>query len=381
MGEVNLPELARREAAAQSAAGDLSARLNSLENGLAGAHARVAAGAAAADAAIQALKQKQGNADARLSAIQQAWGERIDGVAQELTARISSTAAAQEEAATRALATLAYAGLAAAALLAALLGASVWLEGRGRRTLQRDISRALARQGAEFRQVLEALPPARDNSVSMPDWNSLEARLRHLVERGDNSAAPAPRRPVAVSPTSEKTTVLAGSLTEPAVASRLLWPADFFDPESPLSRWRFLLEGHLADDRHPALSVLTHLLGLRALLRPPVTATPTEIASALFRLSESLHAYWHSLTDLSAEDRQQASAAWLQGMRALMAGADARLDLREVRPGARVDPDLMHAVLEGPGNHLNVADVFSWAVLDRAGDRFRVLHRAQIAST
>jgi hypothetical protein len=49
--------------------------------------------------------------------------------------------------------------------------------------------------------------------------------------------------------------------------------------------------------------------------------------------------------------------------------------------GARVDPDLMIPVTEGAGNHLNVAEVLSWAVMDRSGDRPRILHRAQIATT
>jgi hypothetical protein len=384
---VNLPELVRREAANRAAASDLSARQDNLENGLASAQARVAEGAAAAGAAIRTLQQQQANADARFRAAQQSWDDHLDAVAKTLTAQISSTVAGQEQAEARDSEALARAGLAALAVLAVLTLAIAWIGRRSRVALQREIGLALARLGMDFRQSpAAAAPPApangQANFVSHPDWSGLEARLRHLVEFGENGrVAGALRKAPPGTHDSEKSTVSVGPQAEPAVASRLLWPADFLDPESPLSRWRFLLEGHLANDEHPALPVLTHLLAVRALLKSPTPATPAEIAAALFRLSESLHAYWHSLTDLSSEDRQQASAAWLQGMRAMMATATPQLDVREIRPGTRVDPDLMHPVIEGPGNHLNVADVFSWAVIDRAGDRFRVLYRAQIAST
>lgn len=179
----------------------------------------------------------------------------------------------------------------------------------------------------------------------------------------------------------EKPTVSVGGLAEPSVASRLLWPAEFLDPDSPLSRWRFLLESHF-DTSYPALPVLGSLLGLRAIIARP-GAIPGEIAMAAFRLSESLYAYWQSLTELSADDCQQASAAWLEIIRSLIAPSAPRLELREVLPSARIDLDLMHPIREGSGNHLNVADVYSWAVLDRsgAGERPKVLHRALVASS
>jgi hypothetical protein len=173
--------------------------------------------------------------------------------------------------------------------------------------------------------------------------------------------------------------VSVGVSPEPSVASRLLWPAEFLDPKSPLSRWRFLLESHLADEDHPALPVLAALLGLRTVVSKRAAAA--EIGAAAYTLSQSLHAYWNSLTDLSADDRQQASSAWLASTRAQVAPAAPRVELREVMTGARVDPDLMIPVREGAGNHLNVAAVFSWAVMDRSGDRPKILHRAQIATT
>ncbi len=123
------------------------------------------------------------------------------------------------------------------------------------------------------------------------------------------------------------------------------------------------------------------LLGLRALLARS-GSLPGEIAAAAFRLSESLYAYWQTLPELSPDDCQQASSAWLQSVRSLIAAAAPRLELREVLPEARIDLDVMNPVREGSGNHLHVADVFSWAVLDRSGgERPRVLHRALVASS
>jgi hypothetical protein len=379
LAATDLPGLALRQADSQAAAAEMKIRQDGLEGAVAGAQARIAAEAAAADSAIRALTLKQSGADARLIAVQQSWEERIDGAEKSLAAQIASAAAGREQAAARAAQAQDRAGLAAVAVLAALIAAAICIEWRGRMALRGEVSLAMAGLGGELRQVLATAPPAGKGVVAPPDWSHLETRLRRLVEWGENGKAP-PARAAAAVHESEKVTVSHGPADEPSVASRHLWPADFLDPESPLSRWRFLLENHLADEEHPALQVLTQLLNVRALLRAPA-APSAEFAAALFRLSESLHAYWHSLTDLSAEDRQQASSAWLQGMRALIAGTFRHVDLREIRPGTLVDPDMMHAVVEGPGNHLNVADVFSWAVVDRSGDRFRVLHRAQIAST
>lgn len=178
-------------------------------------------------------------------------------------------------------------------------------------------------------------------------------------------------------PTDEKT---AGSGGSSLAYSDALWPSVFLDPSSPLTRWRALLESHLSSPEHPALPVLSAVLALRVTLERSVPTLP-DVADAVAAVSLAIHAYWNSLTELREEDRQQADADWIGGLKHIVAPAVPSLDIREIVPGARFDPNTMQTVQEGSGNHLNVAAVYSWVLLDRSGERPKILHRARIATT
>ncbi len=201
-------------------------------------------------------------------------------------------------------------------------------------------------------------------------------RLAGRLERKEPPPAAAPP-PAATAPTEERTTV--GSAPRLAYADAL-WPAPFLDPASPLARWRALLESHLASPEHPALPVLAAVLTLRVAVER-ANATPEDMAGAVAAVSLAAHGYWHSLAELSEEDRQRASADWIRGLKQFVAPVTPTLEIREIVPGVRFDPATMQTVQEGPGNHLNVATVYSWAILDRAGERPKVLYRARIATT
>ncbi|HEY3756717.1 MAG TPA: hypothetical protein VGL42_11260 [Opitutaceae bacterium] len=430
LNTADLGQIGRDAAATRGAVAGILADDDGIARQVTGVDARVAA-AAEVDAANRRDWSHQLTAEddrlARWEHEQREWEEKFQAETQEgadaaVTAGQISSHLAQRQ--TRF----------AAAALAVLLGLGWLIQSRLRHRANREVLLTLSRLGADLRQNAPRQPPA---APSLPEWEGLEHRLRALTDRWENLAGqlPAPHGAgtsgsitdgvptVKMSPAAgrivggvsvrnghdsrafvaephsavridpdvrkvngntltsgDKPTVSVSGAAEPSVASRHLWPAEFLDPESPLSRWRFLLESHL-DSPYPALPVLGSLLGLRAILARP-SASPAEVAAAAFRLSEALHAYWQSLSDLSADDCQQASAAWLQLVRSLIGAVAPRLELREVLPSARIDLDLMHPVREGPGNHLNVADVFSWAVLDRsAGDRPKVLHRALVASS
>jgi len=384
---VDLVKWGRDQTAEKAAVGDLVGKSDALDQQMQELGARLDRAAAEAAKDEKELKTALSSGGAQLAALEQDERQWHDLWPKELAAQYRAATALQrhDQDLSR------WAEELAGAAMAFLIIGSALLQSRGRRRREREILQSIARLGAEFRQGLAAASAARAEA-SGTDWQAIEGRLDQLARRWENAAAPTERitqsaqhhswshsSAATLSP-SEKPTVSVSAMPEPTVASRLLWPAEFLDPESPLSRWRFLLESHFDDEEHPALPVLAGLLGLRAAVDRP-TVTSAEIAAAAFRLSEALHAYWQSLTDLSAEDRQQASAAWIRSIRQLVAQAAPRVELREVMPGSRVDPDLMHATEERSGNHLNVAEVHSWAVVDRSGDRPKVLHRAQIAST
>ena len=402
LGGGDLPELAKGQAEVKGELALLNGRADSLEKGLDETAARAGEAAAATNSAWTEVKRQLERTQARLAgaeetlmALRGQWDRQSEDFAGAEAANSASAAAKLEASADRRARGLTSAGWTGVAALALLICAALWVDWRGRLQLQVELSLALARVGSEIRRAVEA--PAGRSNVG-PGWSEIEARLRSLIERWDKpeaswtaTAAPAAdpaflggdgkqagAAAAGVSP-SEYPTVPVGASPEPSVASRLLWPEEFLDPKSPLSRWRFLLESHFADEDHPALPVLAALLGLRTVLKKPAAAV--EIGAAAFTLSQSLHAYWNSLTDLSVDDVQQASSAWLASIRAQVAPAAPRVELREVMTGARVDPDLMVPVKEGAGNHLNVAAVFSWAVMERGADRPRILNRAQIATT
>ncbi len=398
----DLSALSKGQAEVRGELAALNGRADSWEKGLEEMAARAGEASAETNAAwsevkrqLEKTQERLARAEAAFVALPGQWDRQSEAFAGAEAANAASTAAKLETSADRRERELTTWGWTSTTALALLICAAGWVDWRGRRRLQIELSLAESRVGPETRWAAEA---AANGPILRPGWSEIEARLRSLIERWDkfepswtSIGAPAggpvfrngagnPTRAVAapVSP-SEEPTVSVGGSPEPSVASRLLWPAEFLDPKSPLSRWRFLLESHFADEDHPALPVLAALLGLRTVLGKRAAAS--EIGAAAFTLSQSLHAYWNSLTDLSADDLQQASSAWLANIRALVAPQAPRVELREVMTGARVDPDLMIPVKEGAGNHLNVAAAFSWAVMDRSGDRPKILHRAQIATT
>lgn len=230
---------------------------------------------------------------------------------------------------------------------------------------------------AELKQGLEAATAEWSRTLA-----GREQRLAEMLEEmqrlvGHERKEPAPGAVPPSAPTEERTTVPGAA---PLAFSDALWPAPFLDPASPLARWRALLESHLASPEHPALAVLSTVLALRVAVERP-EATPSDVAAAVAAVSLAAHGYWHSLAELSEEDRQRASADWVHGLKQLLTPVTPTLEIREIIPGARFDPATMQTVQDGPGNHLNVATVFSWAILERAGERPKVLHRARIATT
>jgi hypothetical protein len=398
----DLAQWGRDQAATKTAVGDLSGKTDALDQQMQELGARLDGAAAKSARSEKELRAALGVGAAQLAALAQDEKEWHEIWPQQWAQQAHAAAAAQTAAAANGQRND---EIAAGGLAAIFLAGLLWQE-RRRRRRHGEIVRSITSLEAELRQELVAAGAA-GAAAARAGWNAIEDRLEQFARRwGENAPAlaggvrdeslptlrcsngaahsgfaPAHRPPNghSISP-SEGTTVSVGLSAEPFIASRLLWPAEFLDPQSPLSRWRFLLESHFDDAEHPALPVLAGLLGLRA-ATDLSAVSPAEIGTAAFRLSEALHAYWQSLSDLSAEDRQQASTAWISHVRQLIAPAAPRLELREVMPGARVDPDLMHAAQERSGNHLNVAEVHSWAVVDRTGDRPKVIHRAQIAST
>lgn len=398
----DLPGLTKGQAEVKGELTLLNGKADSWEKGLKETAARAGEASMMTNAAwtdvkhqLEKTQERLAGAEVALAALPGQWDRQSEAFAGTEAANSASAAAKLEASADRRARELTAAGWTAAAALVLLICAAGWADWRGRRQLQTELLLAVARVGSGMRRAAEA--PAGCASLG-PGWSEIEARLLSLIERWDKPAPswtataasvggpafrdgggkPASEAAAAVSP-SEEPTAAVGAAPEPSIAYRLLWPAEFLDPESPLSRWRAMLESHFANEDHPALPVVAAMLGLRTVLSKRAAAA--EIGAAVFTLSQSLHAYWNSLTDLSADDRQQASSAWLASTRAQVAPAAPRVDLREVMMGARVDPDLMIPVKEGAGNHLNVAAVFSWAVMDRGGDRPKILHRAQIATT
>lgn len=355
----------------------LARRFDALATGLQGSATRSETGRSE-------LARMLAGQSVRLDTVDQDLKSGQQGLERTLAAGIRTLGQAETDADSRnqqAALRAGWGGWIAAAMLA--IAAAIFLLGRrAGRERQQELQRAVDRLAVDLRRGFSAI----SERTAAPVFSDLEARLRGAAERLEvllttslDMASDAHRAPP-LSYSSEKPTVSVAQIPEPSIASRLLWPSEFLDPDSPLSRWRFLLESHFDDPERHALPVLAAVLGLRALLdRGPASAG--EIGAAAYRVSESLHTYLQTVPELSAEDRQQASAAWLRCLRTLIARAAPRLDLREILPGMRVDPDLMHAVKEGPGNHLNVAEAFSWAILDRSNDRPKVLFRAQIAST
>jgi len=288
---VDLARIGRDEAAAKSAMGDHVRREDSLEEQERAAEAHLGEAAATASRQGQDLLRQLAGAENLLASLREQNRQWHEAWPKELAANSAAAATAQKSLAEDASRSL---WLATAALGLLFAAGALWL-GWGRRARQREVLLALTRLGAELRSVRPAVPTVR-LSPSETEWQRLEGRLRRLAERCESalrteavSLAPGLPETAETAPpeaTSEQATVAAGVLSEPTIASRLLWPPEFLDPKSPLSRWRFLLESHFDDPEYPALPVLAALLGLRVALDRSA-ASSAEVASAAFRLSEA----------------------------------------------------------------------------------------------
>jgi len=268
-------------------------------------------------------------------------------------------------------------------LLAGLIVYTSRRQHRERQTLRGELTAATNQTREHLRQSLQATAADLNRALSdreqrltdtLNEMQRLLTQLDRAESRPDADWPPVTTPPM---PTDEKT---AGSGGSSLAYSDALWPSVFLDPSSPLTRWRALLESHLSSPEHPALPVLSAVLALRVTLERSVLTLP-DVADAVAAVSLAIHAYWNSLTELREEDRQQADADWIGGLKHIVAPAVPSLDIREIVPGARFDPNTMQTVQEGSGNHLNVAAVYSWVLLDRSGERPKILHRARIATT
>jgi hypothetical protein len=284
--------------------------------------------------------------------------------------------------------------LVTAAVCTLLLAGVVFLAGRGQRqenqamreNLLAALSQARDQIQMSLKTGLQTSASELGSTISGNQQTVAEplARMQSLIERLEKQEQNRDDMPTRefprVVPPDEATTIPRRAPAEPRGPAASLWPAAFLAAGSPLAWWCARLESQLASPEHQALPVFSALLALRVLCERP-GATASEVADAVAVFSQAAHAYWNNLADLSSDDRLRASAEWIQGIKSLIATAAPKLDLREIVPGARFDPDTMQTVEEGPGNHLNVAAVFSWAILDRSGERPKVLHRARIATT
>ena len=269
-------------------------------------------------------------------------------------------------------------------LLAGLIVYTSRLQHRERQTLRGELTAATNQTREHLQQSLQATAADWNRALTdreqrltdtLNEMQRLLTQLAHAETRSD--AAWPPDETTPPMPADEKTTVSGGSSL---AYSDALWPAVFLDPSSPLTRWRALLESHLSSPEHPALAVLSAVLALRVTLERSAPPLP-DVADAVAAVSLAIHAYWSSLAEFGEEARQHANADWIRGLKHLVATAAPSLDIREIVPGARFDPNTMQTVQEGSGNHLNVATVYSWVILDRSGERPRTLHRARIATT
>jgi len=196
-----------------------------------------------------------------------------------------------------------------------------------------------------------------------------------ILEKGEK-----PQAPRSAVPFDERPTIKGYVPPGPSVASAALWPAAFLDPAAPISRWREMLEGNIASAQGSALPVLATWLAVRAAVERPDISIPL-IGDSVAAFSASCYAYWESAQGFGEDDRQKANTDWAQALRTYLGPLVPKIEVREILPGVRFDSALMQTVKEGPGNHLNVAEVHSWAVLDRSSDRPKVLNRARITTT
>ena len=255
---------------------------------------------------------------------------------------------------------------------------------RALQTTDRRMTAALTQERESLRQELlnrPAVAPAGGE-----DFSSLRAQLHDLLARQGptatlqsdyQTAKMIPRPPV---PNDEQTTLNLSTVTA-GIPAAVCWTAAFFDPASPMTAWRAQIESHLTSPEHPSLPVLSSWLTLRAVCSRQPAPALAEVADAVAALSRALHEYWETMPELGEDEFARASGDWIAAVKSLISSVAPKLEIREVLPGGRFDSDTMQTMREGSGNHLNVAAVFSWIILERTGERARVLHRGRIATT
>lgn len=281
--------------------------------------------------------------------------------------------------------------VAATLVLAVIILLNGRTQRRAQRTAQEQLAAALTQTRDSLLTEIQTRAPAASSvnagapagADSLAEIRAkLQSVLEHLnptvpaVHSDDHTTKIFPPTPL-----DERITVHHPVPTGAGIPSTACWPAAFFDPASPLSPWRERIESHLASREHPSLPVFSAFLALRTLCARQPAPLPGEVGAAVITLSQALYAYWDSLPDLSDDERARASSDWIQAVKALISSAAPKLEIREIVVGTRFDSDSMQTVQEGPGNHLNVAAVFSWATLDRSGERVKILQRARIATS
>lgn len=272
-----------------------------------------------------------------------------------------------------------------------ILGVIIVLTGRAqRRTLgqaQAQLATALTQTRESLLAEIQSRQPAGPGTATgtADSLAEIRAKLHSVLEHLNPIAPPVQSddhttQGFSRTPSDEHATVHLPNPAGSGIPSSACWPAAFLDPASPLFSWRERIEGHLASSEHPALPVFSAFLALRTLSARQPAPLPTEVGAAVMVLSQALYAYWESLPGLSDDDRAHASSVWMQAVKSLIASVAPKLEIREIIAGARFDSDSMQTVHEGTGNHLSVAAVYSWALLDRSGERVQVLQRARIAT-
>jgi hypothetical protein len=120
-------------------------------------------------------------------------------------------------------------------------------------------------------------------------------------------------------------------------------------------------------------------LAAKAAAREPATTLPS-LATEVAAFSQKLYLWLATHPELSEDELLQAGSAWRQAAKGLYSDRFPKLEIKEVTPGDRFDSHFMQTVKDGPGNHLNVAAVHSWTLIDRSSERAQVLERAQIST-
>ncbi len=229
----------------------------------------------------------------------------------------------------------------------------------------------------ELQRLLAHLSPQPQTSVLSDDHTTRQIPP-HLVEPHASTSSSA-LAPGSTSASASPAETALGSASIPPAAVGL--PPEFASLDFPLKAWRAQLMSDLVAGSATLRAVVVAWHELQQVCAPPKPESLERIAGAVASLSERLYAYWDLKPELGEDDRARASSDWIKAVKTLTTAAAPKLDIREVIPGSRYDSDSMQTVQEGPGNHLNVAGVYSWVTLDRSGERVKVVNRARIATT